>query len=129
MLFWIAASLLTILSLYWLTSTLFALIVVTLPGTYPFKALRIAGDMVVGRRVRLLVRVLWMLVVLAVAWFIVLVPFILLDTWLKGMWPTIEWVPIIPVVLLIVSSISVMWVASYVYLLYRKVIEDDAKPA
>ena len=39
MLFAVAAVLLVVLSLYWLTSTIFGLVIVTLPGTYPFRAL------------------------------------------------------------------------------------------
>lgn len=129
MLFWISAGLLTLLSLYWITSTFFALIVVTLPGMYPMRALRTAGDMVVGRRLRILLRLLWMSLCVALTWALILIPFILLDSWLKGVWPQIEWLPIIPVILLFMSTATVVWVACYVYLLYRKVVDDDAKPA
>lgn len=128
MLFWIAAGLLGTLSLYWITSTLIALVIVTLPGMYPFQALRTAGDLVVGRRVRILLRILWMLLGIIVSWALVMIPIILLDTWLKGVWPQIEWVPIIPVVLLAISSLTVVWAAGYVYLLYRRIVADDAAP-
>jgi len=126
MLFWMAAGLLGILSIFWVTSTLFAMIVVTLPGTYPLKALRIAGDIVLGRRVRILLRWVWMSVVAALAWVIVMIPIILFDTWLKSVWPALEWLPLIPIVLLAMTSVTVVWIASYVYLLYRKVVENDA---
>jgi len=129
MLFWVAAALLGALSLFWVTSTFFALIIVTLPGTYPIKALRISGDMVVGRRIRILLRIVWMTLVVVVVWALVLLPTILLDGWLKGIWSQIEWLPIIPVALLIMATITFVWSAAYVYLLYRKVIEDDADPA
>lgn len=129
MLFWIAAGLLTLLSIYWISSTFFALIVVTLPGMYPMQALRTAGDMVVGRRLRILLRLLWMGLGLVLAWALVLIPFILFDGWLKGVWPQIEWLPIVPVVLLLMSTATVVWTAAYIYLLYRKVVDDDAKPA
>jgi hypothetical protein len=129
MLFWVAASLLALLSLYWVTSTMIALVVVTLPGMYPMRAIKTAGDLVIGRRLRILLRLLWMLLGLAVFWIIVMIPIILFDTWIKSLWPAIENVPTIPIVLLAMSSISVVWVSSYVYLLYRKVVDDDAKPA
>jgi hypothetical protein len=129
MLFWIAAVLLGALSLYWITSTFFALIMVTLPGMYPIRALRTAGDMVVGRRVRILGRILWMLLTLVIAWAIVLIPVILLDSWVKGLWTQIEWLPVIPVVLLMMGTLSAIWSSSYIYLLYRKVVDDDARPA
>lgn len=129
MLFWIIAAFLLILSIYWITSTFFALIVVTLPGMYPMQALRTAGDMVVGRRIRILLRLAWMALCLALAWVVVMIPIILLDGWLKHTWTQIEWLPIVPIVILVMSTLSVMWAASYIYLLYRKVVDDDAKPA
>lgn len=121
--------LLITLSLYWITSTLIALVVVTLPGMYPTQAIRVAGDLVVGRRLRILFRLLWMVFITALVWLVIMVPVILLDTWLKGVWGAIEWIPFVPIALLVVSSFTVVWTASYVYLLYRRVVDDDASPA
>lgn len=129
MLFWAAALLLIGLSLYWITSTLIALVVVTLPGMYPMQAIRTAGDMVIGRRVRILFRLLWLLLVVAMAWVVIMIPLILFDTWLKGVLPAIEWLPTIPVALLIMGTLTTIWTASYVYLLYRRIVDDDAAPA
>lgn len=129
MLFWCAVALLAVLSLYWITSTFIALVIVTLPGMYPFVALKTAGDLVIGRRVRILLRILWMLLGIIVTWAVVMIPVILFDTWLKGLWPDISWLPIIPVVLLIMSSLTIVWAASYIYLLYRRIVADDAAPA
>lgn len=129
MLFWIVAGLLVVLSLYWITSTFFALIIVTLPGMYPMEAIRTAGDLVVGRRFRILLRLLWMLIITALVWAIVMIPLILFDGWIKGVWTAVANVPFIPFVLLIMSAISMIWIMCYIYLLYRKVIADEADPA
>jgi hypothetical protein len=129
MLFWVVAGLLALLSLYWATSTFIALVVVTLPGMYPMQALRTAGDLVIGRRVRILLRLLWMLLLIAIAWVLVVVPVILFDAWLKGVLPAIAWLPIVPIILLIMSTLTVIWSGSYVYLLYRRIVDDDASPA
>lgn len=129
MLFWIAAGLLVLLSLYWITSTFIALVVVTLPGMYPLEALRTAGDLVIGRRVRILLRMLWLGLTIAVMWLVIMIPIILFDTWLKGVFPNIQWLPVVPVAFLILSSITVIWSASYIYLLYRRIVADDAAPA
>jgi len=129
MLFWVVAGLLALLSLYWATSTFIALVVVTLPGMYPMQALRTAGDLVVGRRIRILLRLLWMLLLIAIAWVVVVVPIILFDAWLKGVFSAIAWLPIVPVVLLIMSTLTVIWSGSYVYLLYRRIVDDDAGQA
>lgn len=129
MVFWMVASLLAVLSLYWVTSTIIALVVVTLPGMYPVRALRVAGDLVIGRRLRILLRLLWMLLGIVVSWAVVMIPIVIFDTWLKGTWPAIASFPTIPLALLAASSVTVVWAASYVYLLYRKVVDDDALPA
>ncbi len=129
MLFWIVAGLLVLLSLYWVTSTFFALIIVTLPGMYPFRAIKAAGDLVVGRRLRILLRLIWMLFVMAVIWALIMIPIIMIDTWIKGLLPGLSWVPTIPVILLILSAFSIIWISSYVYLLYRKVVDDDSESA
>lgn len=129
MVFWIGASLLAALSLYWLSSTLIALVVVTLPGMYPMQAIKTAGDLVVGRRIRILLRLLWVALTALGLWTVVMIPVILLDMWIKDMWPVIVWLPTVPVVSLVMGSAVVVWASSYTYLLYRKVVEDDASPA
>jgi len=129
MLFWIAAALLTVTSLYLMTSTVFALIIVTIPGMYPLTAIKTAGDLVIGRRLRILKRLIWASLYVSVIWILIMIPIILIDLWIKGLWSTISWVPTIPIVMLALSSSTIVWVSSYVYLLYRKVIDDDANPA
>ncbi len=123
MLFWIGAALLCVLSLYWITSTLFALIIVTLPGMYPYQAIKTAGDIMVGRRIKILLRWIWMALVVVVTGLVIMVPIVLLDMWLKSIWPAISGVPIVPVVTIIFVACAVVWVTTYVYLLYRKVVD------
>ena len=129
MLFWAVVMLLVLLSLYWITSTIIALVVVTLPGMYPFYALKTANELVVGRRLRIMLRLVWLIVATLFFWAIIMIPIILFDAWLKGVWPAVNWLPIVPAALLACSSASVVWIASYVYLLYRKVVDDNAAPA
>jgi hypothetical protein len=124
MLFWISAGLLSSLSLYWLIGSFFALIIITLPGMYPAKALKSATELVRGRRLRILMRVMWMVTVVIIMWALILVPSILFDSWLKSLISGIDWLPLIPVVMLLLSSATVVWVSAYVYLLYRKVVEN-----
>jgi len=126
MLFWCAAGFLTVLSLYWATSTFFALVIITLPGMYPMRALRMAGDMVLGRRTTIFLRLLWMVLSVAVIWTIIMIPLILLTTWLGGVWPVFQSIPVVPIALLVMSSLTTVWVAAYIYLLYRKVVDNDA---
>ncbi len=127
MLFWAAAALLTTLSLYWISSTFFALIIITLPGMYPFNAIKTAGDLMVGRRFKVLLRLLWMAVVTLFALAITLIPIVMLDSWIKGLWPAAAWAPIVPVALLAATSLTLIWISSYIYLLYRKVVASESK--
>ena len=129
MIFWVTAVLVAVLSLYWITSTLIAMVVVTLPGMYPFRALKAASDLVVGRRLRILYRWLWAVLVVVVSWLVIMVPTILLDSWLKDTWKQLDAIPIVPVGVAFLSAVTMVWFAAYVYLLYRKVVDDDAKPA
>jgi len=129
MIFWLGVGSLAILSLYWITASFIGLVVVTLPGMYPLKALAIAGDMVVGRRLRILLRILWALLVLALGWLVIMVPLILFDAWLKSVASAVNWLPTIPIALLVMASLTIIWLATYIYLLYRKVVDDDALPA
>lgn len=122
MLFAIAAALLVALSLYWVTSTLLALVVVTIPGTYPFRALSIAGDVVVGRRLSILLRLLWMGFMVIIGWVMILIPVILLADVLP--W---KWLPIVPLTIQLLSGASMVFAAAYVYILYRRII-DDGEP-
>ena len=123
MLFWLAAGLLSVLSLYWITSSLFALIIITVPGMYPYKAIVTAGDLVVGRRLKVLLRWAWMILVVGLVAFALLVPIILLDMWLKQLVPAISGIPIVPFVVLLFTAYAAIWMAGYVYLLYRKVVD------
>lgn len=129
MLFWVAAALLVALSCYWLTGTLFALVVATLPGMYPMRAVMIAGDLVVGRRLRIMLRLFWLVLTIVLGWMFIMVPTILLDLSLKSAIPALEWLPTIPFALLVMGAGTTIWASAYIYMLYRKVVDDDAKPA
>lgn len=129
MLVWLLVSALVALSLYWVTSTFFALVIVTLPGMYPWQAIRTAGDLVIGRRVRILLRILWALLLTVVAWIVIMLPIILLDIGISSLWKPFAAVPVVPLVLLILATASLIWLSSYVYILYRRIVDDDAAPA
>ena len=129
MLFWMAAIGLVVLSLYWMISTLVALIIVTLPGMYPMRALSVAGDMVSGRRLKVLFKVLWMIVVLLLLWVAFLTSTVLFDTWLVGLLPGADGIPLVPVVILLLTTATLIIAAAYVYLLYRTLVDDDTTSA
>lgn len=129
MLVWTGIVLLTLLSLYWIASSFIALVIVTLPGMYPMQALRSAGDLVVGRRLRILFRLLWLVLITVTVWIVIVIPIILLDDWVKQVLPAINWFPLVPLVIIAMGSLTVVFVTTYTYLLYRRIVDDDAAPA
>lgn len=125
MIFWVAAAAAATLVLYWMTNTLFALVIVTLPGMYPLRAVRAAGDIVLGRRLRILYRLLWGALVIVLAWVAIAVPIAIGTSMLSSVWTWVENVPITPYVGAVLTSVSMVWFAAYVYLFYRKVVDND----
>ncbi|MCL2451511.1 hypothetical protein FWD20_01365 [Candidatus Saccharibacteria bacterium] len=120
---WCAVAVAAVMTLYWICSSFIALIIVTLPGMYPFRALRAAGDLVIGRRLKLVLRLLFMVLPIALMWLVGLVPAILIDGWLS-----LTWQPLVPIVVLILTTLTILWCAAYIYLLYRKIVDDPAPP-
>lgn len=125
----VALALIIVLSLYWMVSTFLALVVVTLPGMYPLRAIAIAGDLVIGRRLRLMYRIIWMFLVIVSWWIVIMIPVILFDGWIKSIFSQISWMPTVPIFMLIMSIITIVWVCVYIYLLYRKVVDDGTAPS
>lgn len=124
----LAASVLTLV-LYWVTSTIIALVVVALPGMYPLRAIQAASDLVVGRRLRVMLRIVWAFVYSSVIWCVVMVSLVLLERGLSSKLKWLESVPIVPFAGAFMMALLFVWLAAYIYLLYRKVVADDAKPA
>jgi hypothetical protein len=122
MAFWFIVALVAVLTLYWWTSTFIALIIVTLPGMYPGEALRMAGDIVSGRRLQILFRLLYMLLPVLLLWSVALISMTMLDNAIK-----LDWLPLVPLTVLLLISVTVIWVATHVYMLYRKVVDANAK--
>lgn len=117
MAFAIAAFLLCILSLYWLSSTFLAMIIVTLPNMYPFRALATASELVIGQRWALALRLVVLGVVVFVGWVIVLGLALVVDGWLK-----FDWLPLVPIVAQLLSALTLVYGSIYVYKIYRSLL-------
>ncbi len=115
--FAVAAILLCLLSLYFMVSSLTALIVITLPGTYPWQALRTARELVMNRRWGIVLRVLALAVHVVLIWGVVLIPVFLLDNWLR-----FDWLPLVPIAVQALAGITLVYTSVYVYRLYRSLL-------
>lgn len=106
------AILLALLSFYMISSSLFALYIVTLPDMTPMKALRSARELVRFRRWTVLRKVLFLPVALLVAAAIIMVPIIIFLT------PVAQWV------FFILTMLALVAVHSYMYSLYRELLNE-----
>lgn len=118
-----AIFMMALLSLYWISATFIAMIIVTLPNMYPMEAIRLAGDLVSGIRLRVLYRVLWMIAILGFIWAIILGLVITFDILMRS-W--LEWfinIPIVPIFILVLAVSSIVFISVYLYMLYISLVE------
>lgn len=104
--------LLTALSLYLVSASLFALYIVTLPDMTPIKALRSARALVRYRRWSVLRKLLCLPIILLVVAAVVMVPIII---WLT---PLAQWV------FFLLTMFALVAVNTYMYTMYRELLND-----
>lgn len=121
--YFLFAAVMILLSGYLLSSSLMALIAVTTPGMYPFAALFAASDLMAGRRLRLVLRVLYLILVVALIYIVVMLPVILLDLGLKSLWSFLAGWPIVPFCLLVVTCFAFIYATTYLYHYYRWLLD------
>lgn len=126
LLFFIFAALMVLLSGYLLSSSLVALVAVSAPGLYPIKAINAASDLMMGRRIKFILRLVALIIGLAITWVIVMLPLILFDLWMK----TFEWtagIPFVPICLNIMTCFTAIYITAYLYLYYRWMLNFEEK--
>ena len=126
LLFFGFAALMVIISGYLLSSTLMALAAVSAPGLYPTKALNAASELMRGRRIRFVVRLVALVVMMLVMWVVVMFPLIGFDLWMKQF----EWtagVPFVPICATVLTCFCEIYASAYIYLYYRWMIGYDEK--
>lgn len=125
-LFLVFAFLMLLLSGYLLSSTIVAMVAVSAPGMYPLEALRTSSEVMRGRRIKFILRIVALIIALIAMWFIVMMPLILFDLFMKQFdWTVL--VPFIPVCLVIMSCFTGIYVAVYFYTYYRWILKFDTK--
>lgn len=102
-----------VLSLYMVSSSLFALYIVTLPDVRPMQALRSARELVRYRRWAVMRKVLFLPAILLIISVFIMVPLILFVT------PIAEWM------FFVLTMFSLALVHSYMYVFYRKLLPHD----
>ena len=131
LLFFMFVALMITLSLYLLSSSFFAIIVVSAPGLYPLTAVRMAKNLIMGRRLRFLIRVFYLVIIVALLYLLLLMPAIILDGALKSQfaWLTDSKIPFVAIIQLTITVFIFIYLSIYFYLFYRALLDynDDAK--
>ena len=112
------------LSGYLLSNTLMALIAVTAPGMYPLMALGLTREVMVGEKMKFIMRLLVLVVVLAVVTAVVVGIGILVELLLANIGRPAS---AVVVSLYISGCFAVIYSAVYLYLYYRKVLMMEEK--
>ena len=116
--FFIFAAAMILLSGYLLSSSLMAFVAVSAPGMYPFRALSVASDLMAGRRIRFIIRLVALVLTVAIVWVLVMLPLILFDMWMKQFEWT-EGIPFVPICLASMTCFSAIYATVYLYMYYR----------
>ena len=115
-LFLVFAGLMILLTSYLWSGTLMALVAVSAPGLYPLEAIKASNELMMGRRIRFILRIIALFIVLFVIWALTI-------------WPMAVFVgesPVTSVVLTIIGCFSIIYIATYLYLYYRWMLKFDS---
>ena len=107
------AGLMLTLSGYLLSSSLVALIATSAPGIYPWQALTTASELMMGRRIRFILRLIALILVLVVIWAVVVFP-------LSALKLPVE---VLSVVMAFLGCFSAIYLTVYLYLYYRYLLD------
>ncbi len=117
LLFFGFAGLMILASGYLLSSSLIALVIVSAPGLYPLKALRMASELMMSRRIRFISRVIVLIAIIFIIWGVIIFPFIALKA------PT----EVLSVVVFILACFSAIYATTYLYIYYRWMLDYEEK--
>ena len=114
-----------ILSIYLLSGTFLALVAVTAPGVDPMAAITAANDLIIGRRLKFAIRFIFVFFIVGIFWILLGMPIILLDMWLKAQFVWFNGAPLVPLWILMLTSATFVYMATYFYALYRDMLSLD----
>lgn len=107
---WVLFILFAAPSIYWVSSSIFALYIVTLPDMQPREALRSARNLVKYRRWQVLPKVMFLPLFILVAMAVIIIPLIVYASFL-----------VVPVFYFL-SMLTILFIHAYLYCLYRGLI-------
>ncbi len=123
-LFWTFGGLLILLSCYLLPGSILALVAVSVPGIYPMTAINATTDLIQGRRMAFILRLIFAVIFIAVIWVVIMFPLTWLDMFLRDKVGLPD-IPIMPFMIQVMTTFSVIYLTSYIYLFYRRMLDDE----
>ena len=118
------ALLLILLSSYLLSSSIMALVAVSAPGLYPMEALKTSSELMQGRRIKFVLRIILLVILVVVMWVIVMYPISQLGLFMSQY----EWaynIPFVKICGIIVACFLAIYAAVYFYVYYRWMLDYD----
>ena len=113
LMFFAFAGLMLTLSGYLLSSSLIALLAVSAPGMYPMEALATASELMMGRRIRFILRVIALLLVVGVICAVFILPLAIFKVPMG----------VISIIAAFVGCFGAIYVTIYLYLYYRYLLD------
>ena len=109
-----------VLTLYLLSGTLMAMVAVSAPGMYPLMALKLTREMMMGEKLRFVLRLIVMAIVIFGVGFLVIGLTFLIELWLSDF-------VIVLFGIYFAGCFAMIFAAVYLYLYYRKVLMMEEK--
>lgn len=115
LLFFVFAVLMILLSGYMLSSSSIALVAVSAPGLYPIVALKNASDLMIGQRIKFVIRLIALAILVILVWAVIILPLKVIGV------PGI----VLSIVQAIVFCVCMIYISAYLYLYYRWILDAE----
>ena len=115
LLFFVFAILMILLSGYMLSSSLIALVAVSAPGLYPIAALKNASDLMIGQRIKFVIRLIALTILVVLVWAVIILPLRVIGV------PGI----VLSIAQAIAFCVCMIYISAYLYLYYRWILEAE----
>ena len=120
-LFVLFAILMVVIAGFLLSGTLMGMIAVNTPGMYPWEALKLSHELMIGRRVEFVLKMLVLLMLLAVVYVVIVGPAVLVGLMLYNI-GGIETPMLVPIVSTVAGCVAVILAGVYLYIYYRQIL-------
>ncbi len=124
-LFVLFAILMVVVSGYLLSGTLMALISVSTPGMYPLTALELTHELMMGKRLAFVLRIVVLMVAIFIMGVVLVMPVLLVGLALYN-FGGIETPMLVPIMVTVVAFFAVIYAGVYLYIYYRDLLGMDA---